>query len=142
MLECINFQDYLPQINEVELIFRDGFSVKKLYLSGPMSLCKDEAIWKANFQRYEDFFTEKGYIVVNPAKNEILPTYEECLKHSLQQEMECDCIFFMENAILSTGARLEYEIAKACGIEIIVLDDDISLTDNYGNKSGIKCKNK
>lgn len=114
--------------------------MKKLYLSGPMSLCKDEATWKRNFQKYEDIFTEKGYIVVNPAKNPILPTYEECLKHSLQQEMECDCIYFMPNSILSTGARLEYEIAKACGIEIVLLDDDISFTDNYENNSRIKCK--
>lgn len=141
MLESINFQDFSPQTNEVELIFRDNFKVKKLYLSGPMSLCKDEATWRANFQKYEEIFTEKGYYVVNPAKNPILPTYEQCLKHSLQQEMECDCVFFMPNSILSTGARLEYEIAKACGLEIVVLDEDISMTDNYGNNSGMKSRN-
>ena len=127
---------------EVRVKFAGGYQAKKLYLSGPMSLCKDEATWKANFQKYEDIFTAKGYHVVNPAKNEILSTYEECLKHSLQQEMECDCVFFMPNSILSTGARLEYEIAKACGIEIVLLDEDISFTDNYENYSGIKCKNK
>lgn len=113
---------------------------KKLYLSGPMSICKDKETWENNFQKYEDIFTKKGYEVVNPAKNEILPTYEACLKHSLKQEMECDCIFFMENAILSTGARLEYEIARVCGLEIIVLDGNISLSDNYATNSGIKCK--
>lgn len=114
---------------------------KKLYLSGPMSICKDKETWLNNFQKYEDIFTKKGYEVVNPAKNEILPTYEECLKHSLKQEMECDCIFFMNNSILSKGARLEYEIANACGIEIVLLDENISFTDNYANNSGIKCKN-
>lgn len=114
---------------------------KKLYLSGPMSLCKDEATWRRNFKRYEDIFTEMGYEVVNPANNEILPTYEECLKHSVKQEMECDCIFFLPNAILSTGARLEYEIASACGLEIVLLDDDISFTENYQNESGIKAIN-
>lgn len=113
---------------------------KKLYLSGPMSICKDKETWERNFQKYEDIFTEKGYDVVNPAKNDIFPTYEECLKHSIGQELQCDCVFFMENAILSIGARLEYELAKACGLEIIVLDDDISLTDNYANNSGIKSK--
>ena len=113
---------------------------KKIYLSGPMSICKDKETWQRNFQKYEDIFIEKGYEVVNPAKNEILPTYEECLKHSISQELDCDCIFFMENAILSTGARLEYEVAKACGLKIITIDDDISLTDNYANNSGIKCK--
>lgn len=113
---------------------------KKLYLSGPMSICKDKETWERNFQKYEDIFTEKGYDVVNPAKNDIFPTYEECLKHSIGQELQCDCVFFMENAILSTGARLEYELAKACGLEIIVLGDDISLSDNYANNSGIKCK--
>lgn len=126
---------------EVKVTFIGGYCAKKLYLSGPMSLCKDEATWRANFQKYEDIFTKKGYCVVNPAKNPILPTYEECLKHSLQQEMECDCVFFMPNSILSTGARLEYEIAKACGIEIVLLDEDISFTNNYENNSGIKCKN-
>lgn len=115
---------------------------KKLYLSGPMSICKDKETWKNNFQKYEDIFTEKGYEVINPAKNDILPTYEECLKHSLKQEMDCDCIFFMNNAILSTGARLEYEIAKACGLEIVVLDSNISLSENYATKSGIKCKHE
>lgn len=129
------------EYDEVRVTFAGGYQAKKLYLSGPMSLCKDEATWKANFQKYEDIFTAKGYHVVNPAKNEILPTYEECLKHSLQQEMECDCVFFMPNSILSTGARLEYEIAKACGLEIVLLDDDISFTNNYANNSGIKCKN-
>lgn len=114
---------------------------KKLYLSGPMSICKSEEIWKRNFQKYEDIFTAKGYEVINPAKNAILPTYEECLKHSLKQEMECDCIFFMDNAILSTGARLEYEIAKACGLEIVLLDDELSFDNNYANNSGIKGKN-
>lgn len=129
------------EYDEVRVTFAGGYQAKKLYLSGPMSLCKDEATWKANFQKYEDIFTAKGYHVVNPAKNPILPTYEECLKHSLQQEMECDCVFFMPNSILSTGARLEYEIAKACGLEIVLLDDDISFTNNYANNSGIKCKN-
>ncbi len=136
-----DISDFLGVEYEVKVTFTEGYLAKKLYLSGPMSLCKDEATWKANFQKYEDIFTAKGYHVVNPAKNEILPTYEECLKHSLQQEMECDCVFFMPNSILSTGARLEYEIAKACGIEIVLLDDDISMTDNYEMKSGIKCKN-
>lgn len=129
------------EYDEVRVTFAGGYQAKKLYLSGPMSLCKDEATWKANFQKYEDIFTANGYHVVNPAKNPILPTYEECLKHSLQQEMECDCVFFMPNSILSTGARLEYEIAKACGLEIVLLDDDISFTNNYANNSGIKCKN-
>lgn len=113
---------------------------KKLYLSGPMSICKDKETWERNFQRYEDIFTEMGYEVVNPAKNEILPTYEECLKHSISQELQCDCIFFMENAILSKGARLEYEVAKACGLEIVLLDENISFTDNYENSSNIKSK--
>ena len=116
-------------------------SKKKLYLSGPMSLCKDKATWKANFQKYEEIFKEKGYDVVNPAKNRIFSTYEKCLKESIQQEMTCDCIFFMENSILSTGARLEYEIAKTCGLEIVLLDENISFSNNYANNSGIKCKN-
>lgn len=114
--------------------------MKKIYLSGPMSICKDQKTWENNFKNYEYLFTKLGYEVVNPAKNKILPTYEECLKHSLIQEMECDCIFFLPNSILSTGARLEYEIAKACGLEIITLDDDIDLVNNYGNQSGIKSK--
>lgn len=146
MLMNVNFQDYLNPSKvgnyEIEMSLMVDERATRLYLSGPMSLCKDEATWKANFQKYEDIFTAKGYHVVNPAKNPILPTYEECLKHSLQQEMECDCVFFMPNSILSTGARLEYEIAKACGLEIVLLDDDISFTDNYANNSGIKCKSK
>lgn len=145
MLLDLKFQDYLNLDKvmdyEIEMSFIVDYRVKKLYLSGPMSICKNEATWRANFQKYEDIFTKKGYIVVNPAKNPILPTYEECLKHSLQQEMECDCIFFMPNSILSTGARLEYEIANACGLEIVLIDDDISFTNNYANNSGIKCKN-
>lgn len=116
--------------------------MKKLYLSGPMSICKDRETWYNNFQRYEDIFTAKGYDVVNPAKNRIFPTYEECLKYALKQEMDCDCIFFMNNAILSTGARLEYELANALGLEIILLDENISYNDNYSTKSGIKCKNE
>lgn len=113
---------------------------KKLYLSGPMSLCKDKETWENNLQHYEDIFTQMGYEVINPAKNKILETYEDCLKHSIKQEMECDCIFFMNNSILSTGARLEYEVAKALGMEIILLDENMSFTDNYENNSGIKSK--
>lgn len=108
---------------------------KKLYLSGPMSICKDEATWKQNFKKYEDMFASMGYNVVNPANNDIFPTYEECLKNSLKQELECDCIFFLPNSILSNGARVEYEIAKSCGLEIILLDKDISFTDNYESKT-------
>ena len=144
MCREFHFEDisnFLEVEYEVRVTFVGGHKVKKLYLSGPMSICKDETTWKTNFQKYEDIFTAKGYHVVNPAKNEILPTYEECLKHSLQQEMGCDCVFFMPNSILSTGARLEYEIAKACGLEIVLIDDDISFTNNYANNSGIKCKN-
>lgn len=113
---------------------------KKIYLSGPMAVCKDKETWMRNFTKYENIFTEMGYEVVNPAKNEVCSTYEECLKHSLKQEMDCDCVFFLPNSILSTGARLEYEIAKHCGLEIITLDDDISLSNNYGSNSGIKSK--
>lgn len=47
----------------------------------------------------------------------------------------------INNAIVENrGARLEYEVAKACGLEIVVLDDDISLVNNYANNSGIKYK--
>lgn len=113
---------------------------KKLYLSGPMSVCKSKKIWEQNFQYYENLFKKKGYEVVNPAKNPVYETYEECLRNSLLQEMECDCIFFLSNAILSDGARLEYDLAKACGLEIVTLDDDISFTDNYAKKSGLKPK--
>lgn len=129
-------------IKDLGKVQEDGNILKKkLYLSGPMSICKTEEIWKQNFQKYEDIFTAKGYEVINPAKNAILPTYEECLKHSLKQEMECDCIFFMDNAILSNGARLEYEIAKACSLEIVLLNDELSFDNNYANNSGIKPKN-
>ena len=106
-----------------------------------MSICKDKETWLNNFQRYEDIFTAQGYDVINPAKNDMFPTYEDCLKNALKQELDCDCVFFMNNAILSKGARLEYELANACGLEIVLLDEDISLTDNYANSSGIKCKN-
>lgn len=145
---CLLKEIKFPDINDVwhfeydiEIVFQECYPSKKLYLSGPMSICKDKETWEKNFQKYEDIFTAKGYDVVNPAKNEILSTYEKCLKHSLKQEMDCDCIFFLPNSILSTGARLEYEIAKSCGLEIITLDEDISLTNNYSTNSGIKCKN-
>ena len=107
---------------------------KRLYLSGPMALCKDKETWVRNFQKYEDIFTEKGYEVLNPAKNDLFPTYEDCLKHSIKQELTCDCIFFLPNSILSKGAQIEYEVAKGCGIEIILLDENLSFTNNYSTK--------
>lgn len=114
---------------------------KKLYLSGPMSLCKDKETFLKIFQYYEELFTDNGYEVVNPAKNPIFGTYEECLKNAIKQELECDAIFFLPNSILSNGAILERSIAKGCGLEIVVLDDDISFENNYETQSGIKAKN-
>ena len=106
-----------------------------------MSVCKDKETWMKNFQHYEDLFKSKGYEVVNPAKNPIFDTYEECLKNAIKQELECDAIFFLPNSILSNGAILERSIAKSCGLEIVVLDDDISFENNYEMQSGIKAKN-
>lgn len=113
---------------------------RKLYLSGPMSICKDKETWVNNFKKYEEIFTNLGYEVMNPANIEETDSYEDNLKRSLKLELECDYIYFLPNSILSLGARVEYEIASACGLEIITLDEDVSLTDNYATNSGIKSK--
>ncbi len=44
---------------------------------------------------------------------------------------------FPTNSLLSNGSDSERSIAKGCGLEIVVLDDDISFENNYETQSGI-----
>lgn len=111
--------------------------MKKLYLSGPMSIMKNKDIWYNRFKVYEEIFRDKGYNVVNPASPAYEKSYGNNIRRSLLQLLECDCIFFLPESILSNGARIEYEVAKACGMEIVVLDENISFTDNFQTKENI-----
>lgn len=87
---------------------------KKVYLSGAISGKND---YHDDFEKWENFFLDKGYRVFNPVKQKEKERHEEYLKADLAQLMKCDFIFFVNDISSSKGAFVEKMVADACGIK-------------------------
>lgn len=95
--------------------------VMKIYVSGKISgLPLEQA--KEKFKWHVEFLREKGHEVVSPFEiNEIKPekTWGDYMENDIKHLVECDAIYMISDWRKSTGARIEYMIAKKLKLEIL-----------------------
>ena len=97
----------------------------KIYISGQITGTKDFA---ERFASAEQKLAGMGFDVCNPAKElahfpKGTPwrTYmAECLRMLLM----CDAVYMMDGWKASKGARLEWQVAMACGLQITGFGQD------------------
>jgi hypothetical protein len=96
--------------------------MKIVYISGRITgLPESEAI--ENFNKAETALLEKGYTVVNPIKinHDHDKTWESYMKEDIKAMCSCDCIYMIDGWEQSRGAKIEYQLAKDLGMELIKL---------------------
>lgn len=100
--------------------------MSKIYISGQISGLEKSDYMK-RFADAEKVLSERGYIVVNPAKVLArLPdgtTYEEYMKMALVMLDMCDSIYMLNNWRRSNGACLERQYAIIMGKKIMYQED-------------------
>jgi len=92
---------------------------KKIYISGRITGIEHEAA--AIFAKAEKELRAKGFEPVNPTtlNHEHDKTWEAYMKVCIYALLVCDGIYMLENWGYSKGAKIEYDIAEAIGLEII-----------------------
>jgi len=93
---------------------------KRVYVSGPISGC-DIGERKREFEKVCSILSGKGFSVTNPLLNGLDENarYEEHMKEDISELLRCDSIYLLKGWGNSSGCQLEYQVAKACGMEII-----------------------
>ena len=93
---------------------------KTVYLSGPISGYDLEERRKV-FSDYQQKFEDLGYKVMNPMANGLPAdsTTHQHMRRDFEMLIQCDTAFFMEKWLHSSGCKTEFEVATACGMEIL-----------------------
>ena len=96
----------------------------RCYIAGPMTGYPDY-----NYPAFHTAAAEMralGWEVINPAENHggrtDLPR-EEYFRLDIPQLISCDLVLFLSGWQKSKGAKLEYKVAKACGIRLASIID-------------------
>jgi hypothetical protein len=92
----------------------------KIYIAGAIT-GHDLQERKETFMKWQKYFEDKGYAVVNPME---LPhnhdkTWESYMRECIVALMDCSEIYVMNGWMKSKGAQLEVHIASSLGIRII-----------------------
>ena len=100
----------------------------KVYISGKITDLQIEEAFKI-FERAELIISANGYIPVNPMKvnkHTEGKTWEEYMLDDIRVLFDCEAIYMLDNWEESTGARIEYQIAKELGMQIIFEEEQNS----------------
>ena len=97
----------------------------KVYISGKITGL-EEKVYKNNFNSAELYLTGLGYDVVNPVSEVSIPngTWKDYMRRDLKLLLDCDYIYLLDNWTESTGAKIEYSLARDIGIEWLRLDEN------------------
>lgn len=117
---------YLCNGDELSEKIRD----KRVYLSGPIT----------NVKNYNGLFIFANYLVrmcdarqvFDPASQ--IPDslgYEEAMKRCVRTLTDHDAIVMFPDWDVSQGSKIEHEVAKACGIDVIYLASYAVVVDRY-----------
>lgn len=93
---------------------------RKIYISGGISGYPLEER-RAVFARAEEELRGRGYDPVNPFNNGVSldAPYGDHMRADLRMLLGCDGIYLLRGWMSSRGARLEHDVAAACGMEVI-----------------------
>nr|MDE5741078.1 DUF4406 domain-containing protein [Oscillospiraceae bacterium] len=90
-----------------------------IYLAGKIT---GDPNYRAKFEAAQKFLEEQGDIVLSPA---VLPSegfsWEAYIRMSRAMLIECSAICFLPDWTESTGALLEYKLARSRNMEMIFL---------------------
>lgn len=99
--------------------------IKKAIISQPMNGYTKDEILKTK-QKATDYLENKGYIVINTYfnkyDNSIIQYLNKPLYYlslSLLRMSACDVVYFCKGWKNARGCKIEHEVAKAYGLEII-----------------------
>lgn len=99
--------------------------MKKAMISQPMNGYVQDGIFRTK-RKAVDYLESKGYIVVNTYfdkyDNSIIQYLNKPLYYlslSLLRMSACDVVYFYKGWKNARGCRIEHEVAKAYGLEII-----------------------
>lgn len=117
---------YLCNGDEITEKIRD----KRVYLSGPIT----------NVKNYKGLFIFANYLVrmcdtrqvFDPASQ--IPdslSYEEAMKRCVRALTDHDAIVMLPDWNVSQGSKIEHEVAKACGMDVIYLSSYPVVVDRY-----------
>jgi hypothetical protein len=95
----------------------------KVYISGPMT-----GIPEYNYPAFEkayQYLISKGYDVVSPHHNEIIPEWkwEDYMKKDIRLLSECDAVALLSGWENSRGAKLEVYIANMLNYDVKELSE-------------------
>lgn len=117
---------YLCNGDELSEKIRD----KRVYLSGPIT----------NVKNYKGLFIFANYLVrmcdarqvFDPASQ--IPdnlSYEEAMKRCVRALTDHDTIVMLPDWNVSQGSKVEHEVARACGMDVIYLASYAVVSDRY-----------
>lgn len=93
---------------------------KKVYISGPISLCYDIFEKREQFAEIEKRMRAKGYDVCNPMGEHWkagLPTHVY-MRKDIEMLLTCDAIFMLKGWNRSAGCKCELDVAVAIGLDV------------------------
>ena len=89
-----------------------------VYISGAVSSDKN---FREKFGKAEKFLQSKGFIVINPVKDEVEgKEWTYYMKKDIVKLLSCDCVYALSDWSKSKGARIELCLALDLGMEIII----------------------
>jgi hypothetical protein len=99
---------------------------KTIYIAGPMTGLPDY-----NYPAFFDAACElalRGFVPANPGNLGAgeMP-YKEYLKAGIKLLLTCDAVALLDGWENSRGAKLEYQVAHACGIDVRTIQDYLRL---------------
>jgi len=93
--------------------------MEKVYLSGPITNTPDAP---ERFAKAEEFYTSRGYEVVNPLKyNHVDTAWEVAMRKDIELLMQCQAIAMLPGWQASRGALLEHYLASQLGMRMLYL---------------------
>ena len=92
---------------------------KRVYISLPISHYDLEER-REYAQRVEDMLSH-FYSVVNPLKNGLPEDadWKVHMRKDIQDLLTCDAIFMCNGWEMSSGCKLEFDVATSCGLEVL-----------------------
>ena len=87
-----------------------------IYIAGKMSGLED--LGQNDFDKAEKFLTEKGHIVINPAKLPHGLRHESYMQIGLAMIDACDAVYMLKTYPDSRGAKIEFNYAVYQGKDI------------------------